>query len=360
MTARLAPTPMDAPDPIAGFDRARLRSIELLMAAIAHDLNNMWSPVGMTLELLAMRITDDSTRRILDTARECCDRGADLVRHARVLVREGLAGRQQVDAVELLTESAGIVGAAFRKTHRVLLTGFAGAAPTVGEPEELRQLALGVLLAVRASLPEGGEIRVGCSRSGDRLSLAVLGGVAPFDDELLAVAGRIAARHGGRLELDARPGTPTTVCVELELADVSIPEPACPGTAIDLPPPSVRTVLLVDDEPAVCRMARELLESHRYVVRTATSGEECLAIIEGERDAIDVVVTDVLMPGIGGLATIAALHRLDPDLPVVASSGAADPDVLDAAARLGVGATLAKPYSTQELLQSIARAVAAR
>ena len=113
-------------------------------------------------------------------------------------------------------------------------------------------------------------------------------------------------------------------------------------------------ILLVDDEAIVLRALAEVLALDHHDVTTASNGNSALAALA--REAFDVVITDVVMPDKEGLETIIAMRKLKPALPIIAMSGGGRgnaADYLDLAAKLGARKTLAKPFSTQVLLDAV-------
>jgi DNA-binding NtrC family response regulator len=112
-------------------------------------------------------------------------------------------------------------------------------------------------------------------------------------------------------------------------------------------------ILLVEDEPAVRSLTRRILERHGYTVIDAATGDEALAIFEREGSRIQLVLTDVVMPGLRGPELVAELERRRPGLPVLFMSGYADDDLV----RRGVFpehvAFLKKPFTHHDLLEIV-------
>jgi CheY-like chemotaxis protein len=117
---------------------------------------------------------------------------------------------------------------------------------------------------------------------------------------------------------------------------------------------SKRTVLVVDDSPSMQRYLQTILEFAAYRVETAGDGEEALQRIREGREP-DVVLLDLEMPGMGGLATLQHLVRLRPDLPVIICSGIDDPSVMESASSLGAHAYLMKPVQQLYLTAALER-----
>jgi len=116
-------------------------------------------------------------------------------------------------------------------------------------------------------------------------------------------------------------------------------------------------VLLVDDETNIRRVTKMTLEKHNYHVLEANDGPEALAIFAQEMDSISVVLTDMRMPYIDGIALIRALKKMKPDMTFIGSTGQEDEPRLAELQELGVMNFLSKPYDTRKLLTELESAV---
>jgi two-component system, cell cycle sensor histidine kinase and response regulator CckA len=112
--------------------------------------------------------------------------------------------------------------------------------------------------------------------------------------------------------------------------------------------------LVVDDERAICELIKTTLETYNYRVLTADSGTEAIGVYAEHCDAIDSVLIDMMMPIMDGIATVTALHQINPNVPVVAMSGLSSVESIAQSNRFGCRYFLAKPYTTRELLQVLA------
>ena len=113
------------------------------------------------------------------------------------------------------------------------------------------------------------------------------------------------------------------------------------------------TILVVDDDAGIRALLRYLLEAAGYQVFEAAEGGE--ALIQAETHRVDLVITDLIMPGKEGIETIGLLHNQQPNLKIIAMSGAMESAFLAAAGHLGAQATLAKPFTKEQLLQTVHR-----
>lgn len=116
-------------------------------------------------------------------------------------------------------------------------------------------------------------------------------------------------------------------------------------------------VLVVDDDATLLRMTREVLTACRYRVTTAADGVEALHYFAAHVAEVDVVITDLLMPGITGAALIRAMREISPAVSIISVSGWTDESAAGPSAP-GVQAQLRKPYTVEELLQALRQVLA--
>jgi CheY-like chemotaxis protein len=174
----------------------------------------------------------------------------------------------------------------------------------------------------------------------------------------LAVVHGIVEQCGGTVRLDSAPGEGTTAVIELPAgaaqADASTPA-AAPSRPARAGSPAGGTVLLVEDEPAVRAIAVRVLERAGYRVLSATGGDAALHLAAGE-PRIDLVLSDVVMPGMGGAALVERLRLERPGIRVLFMSGYSA-DLPKALAPTG-GSLLQKPFTPAALLARVAEAIA--
>jgi two-component system, cell cycle sensor histidine kinase and response regulator CckA len=364
----------------------RLESLGTLAGGIAHDLNNVLSPIMLAVDLLRTHGLPDEQVALLDTIASGARRGADLVGQVLSFAR-GVEGEQvEVDLGTILDDLASIVRDTFPKDIDVELA-LADELPTVlCDSTQIQQVLLNLVVNARDAMPGGGALmiradtvdldaqyvttipdaqpglyaRIEVEDTGVGMTPAVRERVfEPFFTTKphgagtglgLSTAAAIVRSHGGFVQVYSEANRGSRFRVYLPAAEAARPTAPTRPMDPDVPRGTGETVLVVDDETAVRMMTRQTLEAYGYRVLEATDGAEAVSSYVANRDHVDVVIVDMMMPVMDGPATIHALQRLDPQVRIVGCSGLhADGRVAQAAAA-GVRVFLPKPYTATRLL----------
>lgn len=376
----------------AKFLRAqRLESLGTLVSGIAHDLNNVMTPILMAVKLLKKDKPGVDKRALLDTAETSVQRGTAMIRQLLAFAG-GLEGeRAPVYLKQVVKEVRSILDHSFPKSVAVLTTLPDVDWPISGDATQLSQVLLNLCVNARDAMPDGGTLTIGLERrhlNGTAAALnpgarpgwyAVLTvidsgeGIPPdvqqkmFDPfyttkpqgkgtglGLSTVAG-IVRSHGGFVNVYSQVGQGTKMTVylpvELDRAAVPIAAPAPPDHATG----HGELLLLVDDEQPILTLTRATLEASGYQVLTACGGEQGLATYRANRRDVRLVVLDMMMPGTDGPAVMAELRRESPALPIIAASGLKPVGRTAEAVAASATAFLSKPFSDDELLHTVAR-----
>jgi PAS domain S-box-containing protein len=372
----------------------RLESIGTLAGGMAHDLNNVLTPILVGVGMLSDHERDAERRDILATLEASARRGADMVQQVLSFAR-GVEGRRvQVHVDTVVRDVERIVNDTFLK-NIVMWTEVADDLWTVsGDPVQLHQVLLNLCVNARDAMPGGGRLSVFAgnvtldaafaganidAKPGPHVMLQVTdsGTGIPSDviDRIfdpffttkdvskgtglgLSTSLAIIKSHGGFIQVDGSPGIGATFRVYLPARVEAVAHPA-PATAPALPRGHGELILVVDDEAPVRQVTRRMLETFGYRVALAGDGAEAMALYAEQKDQIAAVITDMMMPVMDGPATIRALRRMRPDVRIIAASGVhARGNDAHASSIASVRHFLPKPYSAGELLAALQAALA--
>jgi CheY-like chemotaxis protein len=162
----------------------------------------------------------------------------------------------------------------------------------------------------------------------------------------LASAYGIVKNHGGFIEIFSRPGEGAAFHVYLPATRSSVPEET--ETVLEMLP-GTETILLVDDEDMIITVGTEMLETLGYRVLAAHSGNEAIAVIQNGVEPIDLVILDMIMPGIGGDVTFDRIRQFNPRARVLLSSGYSISGMASEILRRGCDGFIQKPFKIEQL-----------
>jgi PAS domain S-box-containing protein len=364
----------------------RMESIGTLAGGIAHDLNNVLTPVMMSIELLKGGADAEPGRReILDAIQVSCRRGADLVRQVLSFAR-GLDGQRiQVRLPSLISEIKKMVGESFPSSIKIVTKVSEDLWQMTGDPVQLHQVILNLAVNARDAMPKGGTLTIsaenvnldprdlGSSRqssAGRQILLQVSDtgvGITQANYEHifepffttkkigegtgfgLAIVHTIVKGHGGFVIVESEVGHGTTFKVWLPADPLQRTVESLPPYQADMPRGNGELVLVVDDEFTIRDLTERNLESLGYCVITASNGAEALATYCKRSKEIALVITDMMMPVMDGAAAVREIRRMNPSAKMIVVSGLDVDDEL----KSKVNGFLAKPYSGPELAQIV-------
>ena len=250
---------------------------------------------------------------------------------------------------------------------------------------------MNLCLNARDAMPEGGELRISTrnvitdqrwaklhpdARPGRYVVLSVSDTGIGMDDETLshifepffttkgergtglglAVVYGIVKEHGGEITVYSRPGEGSTFRVYLPAAKDE-EEVMAEGEVGEKIRRGSETVLVVDDEPNLRELARDILSEAGYRVMAAESGLEAIRLLREFTDEISVVILDLSMPEMGGRETLEEMMRIKPNVKVIISTGYGPNGTVEEMLKRGAAEYVGKPYHMYELLNKVAEAI---
>jgi two-component system cell cycle sensor histidine kinase/response regulator CckA len=378
----------------AKFFRAqRLEAIGSLASGIAHDMNNILAPILMSAPLLRMELSKEEIHDTLETIETCAQRGSDLVKQLLTFGRGVEGARRAVRPEILVREMGNIATQTFSKSVTIVQDAPKGLWPVIGDSTQLHQVLLNLTLNARDAMPQGGTLSIAAENVYfNETSAAATSGAKPGPYVLLRISDTgmgippniadkifdpffttkqpdkgtglglstvmgIVKSHGGFISLRSEVGKGSTFEVylpaspkEKELVQTNGPVPAPHGEG--------ELILVVDDEPKLREITRDLLVKYGYRVVLVNDGAEATMEYARNGKDIKVVITDLEMPVMDGVTLIQVLKKMNPSVAVVVSSGIASMEGMETKRRelelMGVRTILSKPYTVEDILHVLA------
>lgn len=369
----------------------RMEGIGLLASGIAHDLNNVLAPVLLSIELLQAMHPDADTQDILHTVEQSARRGADIVRQVLTFARGVKGERIPLQSKHLVKDVMRVAKETFPKNIEVHIRMDTEVSNVEGDPTQIHQVLLNLAVNARDAMPEGGRLTL--SAHNHRLAEAlpaVNGTIPPGEYVVLGVkdtgigielenlsqlfepffttkaankgtglglptALGIVKSHGGFFRVITEPGKGAEFLVYLPVCNRDESRPASPPHSA--PRGNGETILVVDDELGIRSLASEILSRHGYRVLIASDGTDAMALVAQHRSKVELVLTDVMMPHMDGVALTRSLRKLAPHTRVLAfsglSGGASLATKIEELRSLGVPPVLSKPLTAPELLNAV-------
>jgi len=367
----------------------RMESIGTLAGGIAHDLNNVLSPILMAIDMLQLRVADENSKRWFEVLRTNAERGASMVRQVLSFARGVEGERVALQPKHLVKEIVKILRETLPKSIEINFQVPNDLWIISADATQIHQVLMNLCVNARDAMPEGGSITIKAenvyvdenyarmhieakpgrfvvitvSDTGPGMTAEVQSRIfEPFftTKEMtkgtglgLSTALTIVKSHGGFINVysELHKGSQFSVYLPAMETPGSIDSAAA---QTDLPLGQGELILVVDDEESIREITRGTLETFGYNVLTASDGTEALALYADKKNEIAVVLTDMVMPFMDGPATIRALQRMNPKVRIIAASGLGTGHRAGEGTLEGVSVFLNKPYTAEKLLKTLA------
>jgi signal transduction histidine kinase/CheY-like chemotaxis protein len=369
----------------------KLEALGTLAGGIAHDFNNVLTGILGFAELGGQAADLPAARRVCEQILQAAERSRELVARILTFARQRPPDRHTMVLADVVREVLPLLRASFPKAVEIVEDLPAVGPQVLADGGQLHQVILNLCTNAVHAMPGGGRMRVGVEvvelvdpipadlcplAAGPHAVLTVAdSGTGMSADTLrrlfepfyttkpagrgtglgLSIVHGIVRDHLGAVRVRSELGRGSAF-------DIHLPVAAGPRTpvpqAIPLPPPRGERVLCLDDDPTLADVACQMLTGLGYRATAFPDPLVAFAAFAADPDAFQAVLTDNRMPGWTGVEFIRRVTALRPGLPVVLVSGVFDPEDLETVQSVRHGATLAKPYTADQLARAIRQVLA--
>ena len=363
----------------------RLESLGQLAGGVAHDFNNLLGVILNYADFVADEL-DEGTTAHTDVVeiRKAAERATDLTRQLLIFSRREVIKPAPVDLTEVVRD----VERLLRRTlgeHIELSVNLAHSVPAVlADPGQIEQVLVNLAVNARDAMQDGGRLVIETSEveldrdflhdhpelsPGRYVRLTVADNGSGMEPEVaarvfepffstkrkgegtglgMATVYGIVTAAGGQINLYSEPGEGTVFRIHLPAVDSTVPADSGELTAYGTG--HGESVLLVEDEDAVRALAKRILTEGGYRVTATSRGVEAVRLLEDPRQEFDLLISDVVMPGMRGVELAGRAQELRPELPVLMMSGYTTPMAEEDRRAMAEAPLLEKPFSRRDLL----------
>jgi CheY-like chemotaxis protein len=368
----------------------KMEAVGQLAGGVAHDFNNLLAVILINADLAVG--TSPSTSGVVRDAiadiKQAAEQGAALTRQLLAFGRRQLVAPRVLNLVEAITGTERLLRRLLGEDIELRVKVEPGLGAVLADPTQIEQIIMNLAINARDAMPQGGRLAIELSNVQlDEKYVATHGTVAPGAYVLLAVGdtgtgmdretqarifepffttkehGRgtglglatvygIVKQCGGDIWVYSEPGAGTTFKVHLpRVAEAAARAPR--ATPVPAARGGSETILIVEDEDALRSLAQRALERQGYTVLTAPNGAVALELAESHRGSIELVISDVVMPGMGGRPLVEELQRRSPGLRVLFTSGYTTDEVVRRGVMTSETPFLPKPFGITELARKV-------
>jgi two-component system, cell cycle sensor histidine kinase and response regulator CckA len=363
----------------------KMESIGNLAGGIAHGFNNLLGGILGYATFAKRKLSNrDKIYQSIEAIERSAQRAAELTKQLLGFARRGKYQVRPIDCNALIGEIALILQRTIDPRIAIEVDPDPLLSLIEGDEAQIQQALMNICLNARDALPKGGSLKIASRNqrmipdqafrqrgmkegSYIRLTISDTGtGMSPEVRERifepffttkakgqgtglgLSMVYGIIQNHGGMIEVQSQPGRGSTFAVFLPaIASASVNGEELPS--VPDAHQGEETILLVDDEEIIRGLGIDILEDRGYRVFSASEGKEAVSIYRERRREIDLVILDVMMPGIGGKETYRQLRAINPRVKVLLSSGYSTDGEVGEILKQGVSGFVQKPYREEEL-----------
>lgn len=374
----------------------RMESIGTLAGGIAHDLNNVLTPIFLSIEMLASKATAPEDQLLLEKTKASATHGAALLQQLLAFARGSEGRRTRIQPGQALAELQPLIQQSLPRTVTLMIRADPTAWSILADPTQFKQVLVNLCLNARDAMPAGGQIEIATrnaqvdtalakvnpgATAGRHLQVSVrdtgMGIPAGIIDKIfdpffttkpagkgtglgLSVVAGILKSHSGFVQVESEAGKGTVFHLLFPALMETATRPPQPDTTGPAAGGEARAILLIDDEPLVRDTVQLLLQRAGYRVFAAEDGNTGIRRFTEREREIALVITDMMLPDQLGTEVVRSLRQRRAELPVIAISGMMASGNFDELLHLTPPVEcLAKPLSPATLLAAIRRGLGA-
>ena len=370
----------------------KMEAVGRLAGGVAHDFNNLLTAIlGYAELLLGRRDLDSTSRGNVESIQKAGRQAAAVTHQLLAFSRKQVLQPRVIDLNALVCDFERILRRVIGEHIELKTVAEAPCGRVRADPNQIEQVILNLGVNARDAMPKGGQLSIRTDtvqfdglaarqlapdlKAGAYVLLEVTDTGCGMDDEVksrifepfyttkgpgkgtglgLATVYGVVKQSGGTTLVESAPGEGTTFRVYLPMEEAAVDE-ARPKTVVPIQPPPRRmeTVMIVEDEEIVRELVCQVLSEHGYDVLCASNGLEALRMSEERRGRISLLVTDVVMPQMGGLELSRRLTALRPDLKVLYVSGYSEDDMSEQGVLSADMEFLEKPFTPQAITKKV-------
>ncbi len=370
----------------------KMEAVGTLAGGVAHDFNNLLQAVQGYAELLLLNKKDGETSyRELQEIHAAAKKGGELTRQLLTFSRKVESKLRPVDLNKEVEKTRRLLERTIPKMIEIELRLFGDLWTVDADPTQLEQIIINLAVNAKDAMPDGGKLiietqnavldddfckrHVG-ARPGDYVLLRISDtgngmeknilehifepfyttkGVGEGTGLGLAMVYGIVKNHGGYIICSSAPGEGTTFVIYLHAIErvIEASKEELKKTLVG----GTERILLVDDDEYIQHLGRQILKRFGYTVITAADGESALDMYRKEKERIDLVILDLIMPGMGGKRCLEKLLKIDPQAKVLIASGYLPDGPMKESLKNGVKEFISKPFEMRQLLQVVHKAL---
>ncbi|HON15811.1 MAG TPA: response regulator, partial [Spirochaetota bacterium] len=369
----------------------KLESLGLLAGGIAHDFNNLLTAILGNAELLCFDLPDDINlkQKLIDIQR-AAKRASELTNQMLAYSGKSRFETKIIDINELIQEVHGLLDVSISKKIKIHYQLDDSIPKILADPSQIVQILMNLTINASEAIENTGDITVttkmiNCTedtfslitinqgmKAGNYILLEITDtGCGISEDKIkqifdpfyttkftgrglgLSAVSGIIRNHNGGLNVKSTIGKGTTFSIYLPIHGNNIPVTEESPVTIEKISIYNITVLVVDDEAYIRTLTSRMLKNAGYTAVLADNGLEALQIFRDKKDSIDCVLLDLTMPELDGKETLAAIRKIDKNIPVIISSGYSEADIRASFGDNTISGVLQKPYQYEDLIKII-------